>query len=391
MAPLTRYRADDKHVHGELGLKYYEQRASVPGTLLITEATFIAERAGGDDNVPGIWSDEQVEGWKKIVTAVHAKGSFIYLQLWALGRTAIRDMLPKQYDIVSSGNLPAPPSSLTGSKDAYSHTDGTTPRPLTVAEIDEYVETYVQAARNAIRAGFDGVEVHSANGYLPDQFLQLAANNRTDSYGGSAQNRIRFTTRIVQSIASEIGADRVAVRLSPYERFNGMYTGPRDALETFSLLIRTLAPLGLAYLHLTEPRVSGLLQACVDGGYGLKESIEWAAGLWFGRDGAEEDVREALGVEKLPEVEGTPASTNALVVAGGYTPETAAARAEEAEKKGERVVIAFGRYFISNPDLPARIINGLPLAKYDRPSFYNRKSPEGYIDYPFAAEHNATE
>jgi len=185
-------------------------------------------------------------------------------------------------------------------------------------------------------------------GYLLDQFLQLAANNRTDAYGGSAHNRVRFTTRVVQSIASAIGADRVGLRLSPYERFNGMYTGPRDALETFSLLIRTLAPLGLAYLHLTEPKVSGQLQASEDSGHGLKENIEWAAGLWFGRDGAEEEVRAALGVDKLPEVDGTPASTNVLVVAGGYTPETAAARAEEAEKKGERLVIAFGRYFISN-------------------------------------------
>ena len=178
-------------------------------------------------------------------------------------------------------------------------------------------------------------------------FPRTGANDRT---GGSAQNRIRFTTRVVQSIASAIGADRVSLRLSPYERFNGMYTGPRDALETFSPLIRTLAPLGLAYLHLTEPKVSGQLQAFEDHGYGLKENMEWESGLCFGRDGAEEEVRAALGVDALPEVEGTPASTNVLVVAGGYRPETAAARAVESEKKGEWLVVAFGRYFrvISN-------------------------------------------
>jgi len=188
-----------------------------------------------------------------------------------------------------------------------------------------------------------------------------------------------------------------------------MYTGPRDVPETLILLVRTLAPLGLMHLHVMEPKVNAQPQASERSGHGLKEYIKWASELWARSEGTEKEVRAALGVDTLPEVEGMPAPTSVLVVAEGYTLETAAALAEEAEKKGERLVIAFGRYFISNVsscrssclpryrhvllqhDLPARVINGIPLAKYDRPTFYKRNSPDGYIDYPFATEHHPAE
>ncbi|KAH7060367.1 NADPH dehydrogenase [Auriculariales sp. MPI-PUGE-AT-0066] len=303
LAPLTRFRADKNHVHGDLAVEYYTQRASTPGTLLITEGTFIADRAGGFDNVPGIWNADQVQAWKRVTDAVHARGSFIFCQLWALGRAAER----------SIGNI-----SISGNK----------PRPLTIEEIDEYVETYAQAARNAIEAGFDGVEVLSANG----DFLQTNANNRTDAYGGSAANRIKFTTRVVRAVAAAIGVDRVGLRLSPYERFNGLRLG-------------------------------------------LQKSIDWATAIWLGKPGAEATVSKTLQVEDLPVVDGTAASTNVLIVAGGYTAQTAATRATDADLGGENVVIAFGRYFISNPDLPARVLKGIPLANYDRTTFYKRNRP----------------
>ncbi|KAH7103563.1 NADPH dehydrogenase [Auriculariales sp. MPI-PUGE-AT-0066] len=384
LAPLTRLRADKNHVHGDLAVEYYTQRASTPGTLLVTEGTFIADRAGGFDNVPGIWNADQVQAWKRVTDAVHARGSFIFCQLWALGRAAERSTLPAQYDIHSSGNISISEGAAPQAQMSDYIQGGNKPRPLTIEEIDEYVETYAQAARNAIEAGFDGVEVLSANGYMLDQFLQTNANNRTDAYGGSAANRIKFTTRVVRAVAAAIGVDRVGLRLSPYERFNGMYSGPLAAMETFSLIIRTLAPLGLGYLHVTEPRVSGQLQTAQDSGWGLQETIDWATAIWLGKPGAEATVTKTLQVEDLPVVDGTAAPTNVLIVAGGYTAQTAATRATDADLGGEDVVIAFGRYFISNPDLPARVLKGIPLAKYDRTTFYKRESPVGYTDYPFA-------
>ncbi|KZW03110.1 NADH:flavin oxidoreductase/NADH oxidase family protein [Exidia glandulosa HHB12029] len=352
MAPLTRMRGDDNHVPSPHAAEYYAQRASTPGTLLISEATFIAERAGGYKGVPGIYSEAQIEAWKKITDAVHAKGSFIYCQLWALGRTAIRAYLPAQYDVVSSGDI-----TLVGS---IRNPSGTKPRPLTIKEIDEYVESYVQAARNALRAGFDGVEIHSANGYLLDQFLQTNSNNRTDEYGGSVENRIRFTLRVAQAVSQAIGPEKTGLRLSPYERFQGMYMPESDLRPTFSAIIARLADLKLAYLHLTEPRVSGQLETRIDDAPGLPESLDWAAEIWR-------------------------SSGNPIVLAGGYLPDTATKRVLAGKERGEEVIIAFGRYFISNPDLPERIRKGVAFTPYYRPTFYGADNgTKGYTDYPFA-------
>ena len=241
MAPLTRFRANKDHVHGDLARTYYTQRASVPGTLLVTEATFIDSRAGGYANAPGIWSDAQIAGWKavrassrlgfffsivdqltfpkkkkQVTDAVHAKGSFIFLQLWALGRVASPGVLSEEggFDVV--GASPIRYNGVTAAGD-----ESVVPRELTAAELKEYVELYTKAAKNAIEAGFDGVEVHAANGYLLDQFLQSVSNDRTDEYGGSIQNRLRFPLEVVDAVVKAVGAERTGVRVSPWNDFQG--------------------------------------------------------------------------------------------------------------------------------------------------------------------------
>jgi len=236
MAPTTRYRANKAHVHGELAKTYYGQRASVPGTLIVTEATFIAPQAAGYANAPGIWSDAQIAGWKavrvssylamfwlsltdfqkQVTEAVHAKGSFIFLQLWALGRVASPRILKEEGDFDVVGPSPIRYNSVTEGGD-----EAAVPRELTGADLKEYVELYTKAAKNAIEAGFDGVEVHGANGYLLDQFLQSVSNNRTDEYGGSIQNRLRFPLEVIDAVVKTVGAERTAVRISPWSDYQG--------------------------------------------------------------------------------------------------------------------------------------------------------------------------
>ena len=229
LAPTTRYRASDEHVHGDLAVKYYNQRSREPGTLLITEATFIAPRAGGLGNVPGIWNQEQIAAWKKVrptrpvvvhpcidifeiqvTDTVHANGSYIFAQLWTLGRAATPSILQQEGDFpyVSASNIPLP-----GSTDI--------PRPLTEQEIQEYVVDFAQAAKNAVEAGFDGVEIHGANGYLIDQFLQDVSNDRTDAYGGTVEKRSRFALEVVNAVTKAIGTKKTAIRLSPWNDYQG--------------------------------------------------------------------------------------------------------------------------------------------------------------------------
>ena len=230
LAPLTRVRAHADHVPSPQAPAYYSQRGSAPGTLLVTEATFISQKAGGYDNVPGIYTDAHVEGWKKahciflsdywmradlrpglqVTEAVHEKGSFVFLQLWALGRAAQTEVLAKENN---SPYVSASPIPLPGKPDI--------PRALTTEEIKEYVATYVAAAQNAIRAGFDGVEIHGANGYLIDQFLQDVTNQRTDEYGGSIENRARFALEVTDAVVEAVGAERTGFRISPWGEFNG--------------------------------------------------------------------------------------------------------------------------------------------------------------------------
>ncbi|TFK37193.1 hypothetical protein BDQ12DRAFT_699175 [Crucibulum laeve] len=352
LAPLTRFRAAKKtHIHtASLAKTYYSQRASTPGTLLITEATFIAARAGGYDNVPGIWSDEQIEAWKEIVAGVHEAGSFIYLQLWAQGRGALEPTL------VEDGLPYVAPSPIPLSKSPEA-----IPRELTYDEIQEYVQLYAQAAKNAVHgAGFDGVEVHSANGFLLDQFLQDVSNKRTDSYGGSVENRSRFGLQVVDAVVEAVGAEKVGIRLSPWSEFQDM--GMEDPIPQFSHFISSVKEShpNLSYIHLAEPRTNGI------------EGHRQSDGYFNDTEKASNDFIRKIWLPKP------------LITAGGYTRANALKRAEESE--GE--IIAFGRDFLANPDLPLRIKHNIPFNPYDRDTFYvpveTEGAEKGYVDYPFA-------
>ncbi|MCJ1354251.1 MAG: Chanoclavine-I aldehyde reductase fgaOx3 [Icmadophila ericetorum] len=340
MAPLTRFRANDDHVPLPMVTEYYTQRASVPGTLLITEATFISPRASGYANVPGIWSRDQIKQWKIVTDSVHSKGSYIYLQLWALGRTATPEVLKKEtgLDLVSSSATPV--------DEKYQ-----TPRAMSEEEIHEFIADYAQGAKNAIEAGFDGVEIHGANGYLIDQFTQDTCNKRTDKWGGSIENRARFGLEVAKAVVDAVGAERTGIRLSPFSTFQGMLM--EDPHPQFSYLINGLKQLNLSYLHLVESRISG--NANVESTYKLNPFLD----LWSG--------------------------TSPVLVAGGFKPDSAK-RAVEEEYADHEIAVVFGRYFISNPDLPYRITKGIELEPYDRKTFYVPKSPEGYTTYPFSEE-----
>ncbi|KAF5027070.1 hypothetical protein F66182_839 [Fusarium sp. NRRL 66182] len=263
MAPMTRLRANDAHVPLDMMIEYYSQRASVPGTLLITEATFISAKSRGrDEHAPGIYTEEQIRGWRRIASEVHKKGSYIFMQLWHVGRAAQQRALDKAgLEMVSSSDIPI-------------SEEHPTPRPMTTEEIWETVESFASAARNAIEAGFDGVEIHAANGYLIDQFTQDTCNRRTDGWGGSIEKRSRFCLEIAKAVSRDIGPDRTAIRLSPFSTFQGMRM--KDPEPQFTHLISQLTPHGLAYLHLIEPRIAGNVERSVDD----EETLDFALKAW---------------------------------------------------------------------------------------------------------------
>ncbi|EKM53294.1 uncharacterized protein PHACADRAFT_98495 [Phanerochaete carnosa HHB-10118-sp] len=337
MAPLTRVRATKAHVPTPLMAEYYAQRASTPGTLIVSEGTFIAPQAGGHRHVPGIWNDEQVAGWKRVTDAVHAQGSYIYMQLWALGRAASPEVLQEEgrYPYVSASDV-----QLSGKPFP--------PRPSTKEETKEYIELYGAAAKNAIRAGFDGVELHGANGYLIDQFIQDVTNTRTDEYGGSVENRARFALDALDTAVKAIGESKVGIRLSPWGTFNGMRMA--DPKPGFSHLVSEIARRwsSLAYIHLVEPRVDGSDDREVQEG----ESNDFLREIWGQRP---------------------------FISAGGYNRELAF---KVAETKGD--LIGVGRLFISHPDLPVLWQKDIPVEKGSRSTYYTHESPQGYTDYPFA-------
>jgi len=338
MAPLTRFRADENHVPLPMVAEYYAQRASTPGTLLITEATFISPQAGGYANVPGIYSREQIASWKKVTDAVHEKGSFIYMQLWALGRVANPAQAEKEgITIKTSSPLPL---------EGYA-----TPQEMTTEDIKQFVADYAQAAKNAIEAGFDGVEIHGANGYLIDQFIQDKVNTRTDNYGGSVENRSRFAIEATKAVVDAIGAERTGIRLSPFSTFQGMRM--EDPYPQFTDVITKLGQLGgLSYIHVVESRVNG--NTDTDNSYRLQPLVD----LWNGP----------------------------VLIAGGFQPETAKKLVNSDYAERDNVVVVFGRYFISNPDLVFRLEKGIELNPYNRDTFYLPMKSEGYTDYPFSEE-----
>ncbi|KAK7031009.1 hypothetical protein VNI00_013799 [Paramarasmius palmivorus] len=334
--------------------EYYSQRAAAPGTLLISEGTFLSPKAGGWPMIPGIWDEEQIKKWKEVTEAVHAKGSYIYLQLWTLGRAAyishLQSLNPEFHLVDASGiSLSDRPES------------DPKPIPLNVEEIREYVDLYANAALNAVeKAGFDGIEIHACNGYLLDQFLQDVSNKRTDQYGGSVENRCRFALEVVDAVIAAIGAERTGLRISPWSEFQDMLMD--DPIPTFTHLAKTLKANhpDMAYLHVIEPRISG--------GDTLEE---------VKRPDASNDFLRDLWAPK------------AYISAGGLTREGAIRLAKKAEEERSGVeLVSFGRHFIANPDLPVRLEKDIPLTPYNRETFFTSFAGDtagvGYTDYPFA-------
>jgi N-ethylmaleimide reductase len=345
MAPLTRMRAEKPSLAPRpLNTEYYAQRATSAG-LIIAEASPVMATGFGSPGVPGIYSEHQIKGWREVVDAVHAKGGVIFLQLWHVGRVSHSSFQP-------GGVLPVAPSAVPISADLKTMTaDGKvvsyeTPRALQTSEIPGVIEAYRQAARNALKAGFDGVEIHGANGYLIEQFLQSHTNLRSDQYGGSIENRTRFLMEVTQAVIEVWGADKVGVRLSPYGVANG--SGEPDPMPLYTHVIKSLDRLGLAYLHFVEPRSSGAGRAEVNH-QNVPAAMVLFRPMWSGK----------------------------LITAGGFTGETA----DAAIAAGHADAIAFGRIFISNPDLPRRLQRGFPLTPYNRATFYGGEAA-GYTDYP---------
>ena len=343
MAPLTRMRAGQPgDVPGALAVEYYRQRAT-PGGLLIAEGSPISATANGMPATPGIYSPEQVQGWAAVTDAVHDAGGLIFLQLWHVGRISHSSHQP-------GGARPVAPSAIAAAGNAFTaafaRAPYETPHALTITEIAGVIESYRDAARNALAAGFDGVEIHGANGYLIEQFLHRRSNARTDAYGGAIENRVRFLLEVADAVAGICGRERVGVRLSPFGIAND--SGEAEPLPLYDFAIQALAKRGLAYLHLIEPRASGAGQAEVD-----HQNVPSASELF------------------------RPRWPGILIAAGNYTP----ASANAAIAAGSADAIAFGRLFISNPDLPERIRRGAPLTPYNRATFYGGGA-EGYTDYP---------
>ncbi|KAL7924424.1 hypothetical protein ACQKWADRAFT_331384 [Trichoderma austrokoningii] len=339
MAPLTRYRNDENHVPLPFVADYYAERASVPGTFLIAEATAVSPRAGGYSNLPGIWSQDQITSWKRVTAAVHAKNSHIFLQLWALGRVADKEVAEKEgMEIVSSSSIPM-------------DSEHPEPKALSYEEIQNFVVDYGQAAKNAIEAGFDGIEIHGANGYLVDQFIQDVVNQRNDEYGGSVDKRNRFALEVAKVAVDAIGADKVGFRISPFSTFQSMKMA--DPYPQFSALAKGLKALNLAYLHVVESRIAG-----DTAGKGT-EKLDFLLDIWG---------------DDIP-----------ILIAGGWKPD-GALEAMGNQYKDKNVALVFGRYFLATPDLPFRIRRGLEPNKYHRDLFYAMKTKEGYLDYKFSKE-----
>ncbi|KAI9485027.1 hypothetical protein BDB00DRAFT_773772 [Zychaea mexicana] len=343
LAPLTRFRSDANHVPTALQEEYYAQRAT-KGGLLISEATFISPTAGAYPGAPGIYTEEQIVAWKRVTDAVHAKGGIIYVQLWHVGRATSSVLLPNNAQPVSASEVAIQgPCLFTPGKDFE------VPHALTVEEIAGITQDYAQAAKNAVAAGFDGVEIHGANGYLLDQFTNTSSNKRTDQYGGSIENRTRFTLEVVKTISDAIGAERVGIRLSPWSEFQDM--ADETPYDTWSHIVRELKAhhANMAYLHMIEPRDDFSRKTEND----TVNTLDPFRELW--KDGV-------------------------FMSAGGYTtkPELAT---EVADKTGN--LIAIGRAFIANPDIVYRLKNGVPLTRYNRDTFYTQGAV-GYTDYPFA-------
>lgn len=338
MAPLTRNRAGADFVPSEHSATYYSQRASAG--LLISEASQISQQGQGYQDTPGIYTQAQIDGWRKVTDAVHAKGGRIFLQLWHVGRVS-------HVDLQENGAAPVAPSALQAATKVFvnnTFADASVPRALDIEELPGIVNDFRQAAINAIAAGFDGVEIHGANGYLLDQFLKDGANIRTDAYGGSVENRARLLLEVTAAVVDAIGAERTGIRISPVSPANGVSSS--DPQQQFNYVVDQLDALGLVYLHVVEGATGGP------------------------RDVAPFDVGALRQRFK-----------NTYIANNGYDLNLAASRLND----NKADLIAFGRPFIGNPDLVERLKNHTPLSAFDPTTLYGGGAA-GYIDYPTLAE-----
>jgi len=334
MAPLTRNRAGEGGVPQEINVQYYAQRASAG--LIITEATPISPMGHGYPLLPGIYTDAQIAGWKKVTDAVHAKGGKMVMQLWHVGRISHPSLLPNEA-------TPVAPSAVKPAGQAFTFqglVDYVTPRALEVSELPGIVADYVQAAKNALKAGFDGVEIHSANGYLLDQFLRDGSNKRTDQYGGSFENRARLLMEVTKAVVDAVGSDKVGLRLSPVNPFNDMKDSNPQAL--FNYVTEQLNQFNLAYLHVVEGGIHG---------GGIADPFDFVA------------MRKLCKSPYMANLSYDKARGNAAIASGHAD------------------AVAYGVPFISNPDLVERFRNDAPLNEADATSFYGG-SEKGYTDYP---------
>jgi N-ethylmaleimide reductase len=342
LAPMTRLRSDEKDAPSNMMVKFYEQRSS-DGGLLIAEGTAVSVTGRSYFGAPGIYADEQIPAWKKLADAVHSKGGRIFAQLFHGGRQSHVDM--------TGGVAPVAPSEVPFEGVSFT-ANGWVPssmhRALELNEIPAIVEDFRKAAERALAAGLDGVELHGANGYLPDQFLQDGTNKRTDNYGGTIENRARLMLELTNALISVWGADRVGVRISPSGEWGGIADSNPEA--TFGYLATELDKLGIAYIHVIEPRIKGDST--------LHEDQEPVASV---------TIRKSF--------------KRIIIAAGGFDRE----QAEAIINRGDADIVAFGRYFSSNPDLPERLKNGYQLTPYIRDTFWGG-SETHYNDFPTYAE-----
>ncbi|XP_063945378.1 putative 12-oxophytodienoate reductase 11 isoform X2 [Daucus carota subsp. sativus] len=339
LAPLTRQRSYG-NVPQQHAILYYSQRTT-KGGLLISEATGVSDTAQGYPDTPGIWTKEQVEAWKPIVDAVHAKGGIFFCQIWHVGRVSNTGFQPNGQAPVSSTDKMIAPQIRSNGIDVARFSP---PRRLSTEEIPRYINDFRLAARNALEAGFDGVEIHGAHGYLIDQFMKDQVNDRTDKYGGSLENRCRFALEVVEAVSKEIGPDRVGIRLSPFASYMESGDSNPEALGLY--MAESLNKYGILYSHMVEPRMKKV--------------------------GEKAETHHTL-VPMRKAFHGT------FIVAGGYDREDG----NTAVAENCTDLVAYGRQFLANPDLPKRFELNAPLNKYDRNTFYISDPVVGYTDYPF--------
>ncbi|KAI4318251.1 hypothetical protein L6164_026040 [Bauhinia variegata] len=347
LAPLTRQRSYN-NVPQPHAILYYSQRSS-PGGFLIAEATGISDTAQGYKDAPGIWTKEQVEAWKPIVDAVHAEGGIFFCQIWHVGRVSNTSFQPNGQAPISSSDKPLQSVKYSNGVEA---SEFSPPRRLRTDEIPHIINDFRLAARNAMEAGFDGVEIHGAHGYLIDQFLKDEVNDRTDKYGGSLENRCRFALEIVEAVSNEIGAGRVGIRLSPFANYAECGDSNPERLGIY--MANALNKYGILYCHMVEPRMKT-----------VGEKVECHNSL--------------LPMRK--------AYRGTFLVAGGYDRDDG----NEAIAENKADLVVYGRHFLANPDLPKRFELNAPLNKYNRDTFFISDPVIGYTDYSFLESEESTQ